>query len=232
MARWQPWQGPYTEASPAQVRNYLWHAEVVCELDVLTAAWNLARRRALDRLTEEALEVGADAVVGVRVHRSDHDLGAGTIEYVVTGTAIREPGGAGSDLAAAHRPLGAGLLASARRRTGAGGVGRDDRGGVRLTGADDAARAACRRTAANMELEELSTAFRSARETVRRRIESQVADARARARWVWRSARGAPRQAGARVVAGVRRPSAAGSEGGSGSRTSSPDTPTPNGAAG
>ena len=36
---------------------------------MLTEAWNLARRRALDRLTEEALHVGADAVVGVHLHR-------------------------------------------------------------------------------------------------------------------------------------------------------------------
>ena len=59
----------FTEPSPAQVRNYLWHATVVCELDMLTDAWNLARRRALDRLAEEALHVGADAVVGVHLHR-------------------------------------------------------------------------------------------------------------------------------------------------------------------
>ncbi len=160
LRRWllAPWQGPYTEASPAQVRNYLWHAEVVCELDVLTAAWNLARRRALDRLTEEALEVGADAVVGVRVHRSDHDLGAGTIEYVVTGTAIRAPGGTGSDWprltdlsvqdywrlhAAGQEPVGlvattTAMFASPARTT-------------RI--------ARLRRTATNLELDELSTAF-------------------------------------------------------------------------
>ena len=81
-----------TEASPSQIRNYKWHAAVVCELDVLTDAWNLARRRALDRLAEEALQVGADAVVGVRLQRSDHDLGKGLIECIVTGTAIRDPG--------------------------------------------------------------------------------------------------------------------------------------------
>ena len=73
-----------TDASPSQVRAYLWHAEVVCELDVLTAAWNMARQRALDRLTEEALQVGGDGVVGVHLHRSDHDLGRRTIEFVVT----------------------------------------------------------------------------------------------------------------------------------------------------
>src|SRR5437763_6308876 len=64
------WQGMYTEPSPAQIRNYLWHAEVICELDVLSTAWNLARRRAIDRLAEEATTVDADAVVGVHLHRT------------------------------------------------------------------------------------------------------------------------------------------------------------------
>ena len=89
---------------------------MVCELDVLTDAWNLARRRALDRLAEEALQVGADAVVGVRLHRSDHDLGKGTIEYVVTGTAIRLPGSSTGVVADPDRRLGPGLLAAAQRR--------------------------------------------------------------------------------------------------------------------
>jgi uncharacterized protein YbjQ (UPF0145 family) len=86
----------YGAPSMAQVRNYKWHWSVVCELHTLSDAWNLARRRALDRLAEEALQVGADAVVGVHLHRSDHDLGSGTIEYVVTGTAIRVPGSDGT----------------------------------------------------------------------------------------------------------------------------------------
>ena len=73
-----------------------WHTAVVCELDMLTQAWRTARRRAVDRLCEEALQVNADAVVGVRLHRSDHDLGRGTIEYVVTGTAVRLPGSTGA----------------------------------------------------------------------------------------------------------------------------------------
>ncbi|MDQ6732085.1 MAG: heavy metal-binding domain-containing protein [Actinomycetota bacterium] len=173
---WQPWRGPYTEASPAQVRNYVWHAEVICELDVLTAAWNLARRRALDRLTEEALELGADAVVGVRLHRSDHDLGAGTIEFVVTGTAIRLPGGTGTE-----RPRLTDLSVQDYWRLQV--AGREPVGLVATTTVVFAAPARTTRIArawriaANLELDELSTAFRSARETVRARIESQVRDA-------------------------------------------------------
>jgi uncharacterized protein YbjQ (UPF0145 family) len=166
----------YTEASPRQISSYQWRATVVCELDVLTDAWNLARRRALDRLTEEALQVGADAVVGVHLHRSDHDVGAGTIEYVVSGTAIRLPGSDGTawpiltDVsvqdywrlrAAGHEPAGfvaatMVAFASPARST-------------RLRRARSAAQ--------NQELEELSQAFHAARETVRARLLGQVSDA-------------------------------------------------------
>ena len=81
-----------------QIRNYKWHTTEICELDVLSQAWRTARRRALDRLREEAMHVNADVVVGVRLHRSDHDLGQGTIEYVVTGTAVRLPGSTASNM--------------------------------------------------------------------------------------------------------------------------------------
>jgi uncharacterized protein YbjQ (UPF0145 family) len=170
-------QNRMTEASPSQVRNYRWHTEVVCELDVLTDAWNTARRRALERLVAEARQVGADAVVGVHLHRSDHDLGRGTIEYVVTGTAIRQTHGRASawpvlsDLSvqgfwrlhsAGHEPVGLAattsvVFASAPRYT-------------RLR--------RLRTTTQNQELHELSHGFHAARATVRARLEGQVADVR------------------------------------------------------
>jgi hypothetical protein len=170
------WRGMYTEASPAQIRNYKWHAEVTCELEVLSDAWNTARRRAIDRLREEALQVGADAVVGVHLRRSDHDLGTGTIEYVVTGTAIRLPGSAATGsptltdvsvqdywrlVTAGHEPVGlvattAVVFASPSRSTRA----------RRL-----------RTKSRNQELEELSHGFYSAREAVRARLRGQVSDA-------------------------------------------------------
>jgi uncharacterized protein YbjQ (UPF0145 family) len=169
-------QNPFTAPSFAQVRNYRWYTEVVCELDVFRDAWNMARRRALDRLTEEALQVRADAVVGVHLRRGDHDLAEGTIEYVVSGTAIRLANSTGerlpvlTDLSvqdywrlvrAGHEPTGllattAVVFASPPRST-------------RMR--------RLRTTARNQELEEISSAFRSARETVRARLRRQIADA-------------------------------------------------------
>jgi uncharacterized protein YbjQ (UPF0145 family) len=172
-------QNRYGEASPSQVRNYRWRASVVCRLDVLTDAWNMARRRALDRLREEASHVGADAVVGVRLHSSDHDLGEGTIEYVVTGTAIRLPNSAGeappvlTDVsvqdywrlhAAGQQPVGfvagtAVVFASASRATR-----------IRRT----------RNIRQNQELDELSRGFHEAREAVRSTLLSQVSEVEGR----------------------------------------------------
>jgi len=170
-------QSPYTEPSWSQVRSYQWRAEVVCELDELSDAWSMARRRALYRLREEAQQVGADSVVGVHLHRSDHDVGKGTIEYVVSGTAIRRPNSAGASwptltdlsvqdywrlLSAGHEPVGfvsttAVVFASPPRSTRVRRV---------------------RTTSQNQELEEISRAFHAARETVRARLRGQVTDAR------------------------------------------------------
>jgi uncharacterized protein YbjQ (UPF0145 family) len=62
---------------------------ILTELRTLSDAWNEVRNRALRRLTEEALQVGANAVVGVELRTGQHDWAAGSIEYVVIGTAAR-----------------------------------------------------------------------------------------------------------------------------------------------
>jgi uncharacterized protein YbjQ (UPF0145 family) len=72
-----------------------WGGQVMCELDVVEQAWEQARRLALDRLTEEARQAGADAVVGVHVKHGTHDWAAGAVDYVVAGTAVRLPGSKG-----------------------------------------------------------------------------------------------------------------------------------------
>ncbi|HWX45496.1 MAG TPA: heavy metal-binding domain-containing protein [Solirubrobacteraceae bacterium] len=68
-----------------------WGGQVMCELDVVSQAWEETRRRALNRLTEEARQAGADAVVGVSVKSDAHDWAEGAIDYMVSGTAVRLP---------------------------------------------------------------------------------------------------------------------------------------------
>ncbi|HEY1519953.1 MAG TPA: heavy metal-binding domain-containing protein [Solirubrobacteraceae bacterium] len=165
-----------TEPSQSQIRNYQWHAEVVCELDTLTDAWNLARRRALDRLAEEALQVGADAVVGVHVSRNDHDLGRHVIEFVVTGTAIRDP-----DSRGASRPILTDVSVQDYWRLRS--AGHDPVGLIATTAvmfaspARDTRMRRVRATATNQELGEVTRAFALARVTTRSRLLTQVSDA-------------------------------------------------------
>lgn len=61
---------------------------VVNELQVLSEAWNEVRRRALNRLEQEATHAGADAVVGVQVRTAYHEWAEGALEYAVLGTAV------------------------------------------------------------------------------------------------------------------------------------------------
>jgi uncharacterized protein YbjQ (UPF0145 family) len=73
-----------------------WGGEVICELDVVSQAWDDARRLALNRLREEARQAGADAVVGVSVKSGVHDWAEGAIDYLVSGTAVRLPDSRGA----------------------------------------------------------------------------------------------------------------------------------------
>jgi uncharacterized protein YbjQ (UPF0145 family) len=59
------------------------------ELEVLTDAWNEARRLAIGRLAEEATRAGADAVAGVRLGRGVHDWASELVELTAFGTAVR-----------------------------------------------------------------------------------------------------------------------------------------------
>jgi uncharacterized protein YbjQ (UPF0145 family) len=60
-------------------------------LDVVNQAWDNARRLAFGRLLAEARSVGADAVVGVRLRRGEHDWARHSVDFMVNGTAIRLP---------------------------------------------------------------------------------------------------------------------------------------------
>jgi Putative heavy-metal-binding len=165
----------FTEPSIWQLRTYRRHTTEVCELDVLAQAWRIARRRAVDRLSEEALQVNADAVVGVRLHHSDHGLGRGTIEYVVTGTAVRLPASTRSDW-----PVLTDLSVQdywRLRQASQEPVGFLGATSVMFASPPSVTRRQRQRTRwRNRELEELSEAFRLARESVRTQVSGQVAD--------------------------------------------------------
>lgn len=87
----EEWKKTYEEPRAWQRLRFGWETPVVCELGRLAHAWTLARQRAFGRLRAEALAVNADLVTGVRLARASLDLGAGTIDLVVSGTAARGP---------------------------------------------------------------------------------------------------------------------------------------------
>jgi uncharacterized protein YbjQ (UPF0145 family) len=95
------------------------------EMDVLTQAMYHARELAMTRMEEEADQLGADGVVGVRLDVSRYEWGGDLAEFIAIGTAVRHregvlhraPNGrpftsdlSGQDfytlLSAGYRPLG------------------------------------------------------------------------------------------------------------------------------
>ena len=58
------------------------------EMGVLTQALYQARELAMARMEEEAHELGADGVIGVRLHVNRHAWGENLLEFVAIGTAV------------------------------------------------------------------------------------------------------------------------------------------------
>lgn len=58
------------------------------EMDVLTQAMYHARELAMSRMEEEAQELGADGVVGVRLHINRYEWGENLAEFLAIGTAV------------------------------------------------------------------------------------------------------------------------------------------------
>jgi uncharacterized protein YbjQ (UPF0145 family) len=87
------------------------------ELDTLSQALNEVRSRALGRLAEEAMHVGADAVVEVNTRAGESSLETGTVtlEHTVFGTAVSRNGSGGGG-SRTHRSPG--------RSANGGGSGR------------------------------------------------------------------------------------------------------------
>src|SRR5207248_6146023 len=63
------------------------------EMGVLTQAMYHARELAMTRMEEEADQLGADGVVGVRLEVSRYDWGAELAEFIAVGTAVKHRGG-------------------------------------------------------------------------------------------------------------------------------------------
>src|SRR5947208_14060474 len=59
------------------------------ELDVLTQAMYHARELAMTRMEEEADQLGADGVVGVRLEVGRHEWGGELAEFIAIGTAVK-----------------------------------------------------------------------------------------------------------------------------------------------
>jgi uncharacterized protein YbjQ (UPF0145 family) len=64
------------------------------ELGVLTQAMYHARELAMTRMEEEADQLGADGVVGVRLDIGRYEWGADLAEFIAVGTAVRHSAGA------------------------------------------------------------------------------------------------------------------------------------------
>jgi uncharacterized protein YbjQ (UPF0145 family) len=63
------------------------------ELDVLTQAMYHARELAMTRMEEEADQLGADGIVGVRLEVGRHEWGGELAEFVAIGTAVKHAEG-------------------------------------------------------------------------------------------------------------------------------------------
>jgi uncharacterized protein YbjQ (UPF0145 family) len=63
------------------------------ELGVLTQAMYHARELAMTRMEEEADQLGADGIVGVRLDIGRYEWGADLAEFISVGTAVRHRGG-------------------------------------------------------------------------------------------------------------------------------------------
>ena len=87
------------------------------EMQVLSEAMYTARELAMTRMEEEADQLGADGIVGVRLDIGRYDWGQDMAEFIAIGTAIKHRGGelhrAPNGRPFTSRPVGPGLLDAA-----------------------------------------------------------------------------------------------------------------------
>ena len=85
---------------------------------MLSQAMYHARELAMTRMEEEAEQLGADGIVGVRLDIGRYEWGADLAEFIAIGTAVKHRDGelhrAPNGRPFTQRPLRAGLLDAAR----------------------------------------------------------------------------------------------------------------------
>jgi uncharacterized protein YbjQ (UPF0145 family) len=75
------------------------------EMQVLSSAMYTARELAMTRMEEEADQLGADGIVGVRLDIGRYEWGADMAEFIAIGTAVRHRDGAGLHRGPDGRPF-------------------------------------------------------------------------------------------------------------------------------
>jgi uncharacterized protein YbjQ (UPF0145 family) len=75
------------------------------EMEVLSQAMYEARELAMTRMEEEADELGADGIVGVRLQIGRYEWGADMAEFIAIGTAVRHREGTGLHRGTNNRPF-------------------------------------------------------------------------------------------------------------------------------
>ncbi len=146
------------------------------ELTKLTEAMYNARELAMTRMEEEAAELGADGVVGVRLDVNYYEWGKDAAEFIAVGTAVKAESGVShrnSSGQAVHlRPLGSGLLDPHADRPRPPGPGHGD---LRLPHRPPRARGqALGSVGQNVELPNFTQALYEARELAMTRMQDEA----------------------------------------------------------
>src|SRR5256886_1034882 len=148
------------------------------EMGVLTQAMYHARELAMTRMEEEADQLGADGVVGVRLDIGRYEWGAELAEFIAVGTAVKHRGGE-LHRAANGRPFASDLSGqdfSTLLRSGYRPVGLV-MGNCVYHVARQGMRAAWKQIGRNQEMPNYTQALYQARELAQERMMSAAAEA-------------------------------------------------------